>query len=119
MSLPENNYSQRKPFKVPEGYFENFEERIMKQIDASGLAVGKRQKTSVKPLWRLLPFAGVAAAVALAFVIVGLPPESLPSVSENTANEVKITQNLSDRNIESVYDYLVLDNETIYDYATE
>lgn len=119
MFLQEYNHSRQKPFKVPEGYFENFEDRIMKQIDASEKAVGKRTKTSVKPLWRVWPFAGVAAAIALALVIAGLTPESLPSVSENTATEVMITQDLSDKNIESVYDYLVLDNETIYDYATE
>ena len=119
MSLSEYNNNQHSPFKVPEGYFESLESNVMKRIASSDKTVKTTRKTSVKPLWHVLPFVGVAAAVILAFVIVGLPPESLPSGSDNSATEIKITQDISDRNIESVYDYLVLDNETIYDYATE
>lgn len=119
MSLPNNNNRQHSPFKVPDGYFESLDGRIMKQIEASEAPVHKRRSTTVRPLWRVLPLVGVAATIALAFVIAGLHSDEMNTVSQNPVNEVKITQDLSDKNIESVYDYLVLDNEIIYDYATE
>lgn len=119
MPLPNSNNRQHNPFKVPDGYFESLDSRIMKRIEASEARVIKRRSTSVRPLWRVLPLVGIAATIALAIVIAGLHSDGMSTVSNNPVDEVKITQDLSDKNIESVYDYLVLDNEIIYDYATE
>lgn len=119
MPLPEYNNGQQSPFKVPEGYFESLEKRVMKRVASLDTTMQTTRKTSMKPLWHVLPFVGVAAAIILALVITGLPQTTITPGKENSSDEIKITQDLSDRNIESVYDYLVLDNEIIYDYATE
>ena len=62
----------RSPFKVPEGYFEGFTEKMMNRLQAEGLTVGKassNQRVVKLPLWkRALRYAAVGT---VAVMIVG------------------------------------------------
>lgn len=61
----ENNdlFSKKNPFKVPEGYFDNFAERVMKQIDSE---VKLPQKISMWQKW------GGSISIAASIIVVSV-----------------------------------------------
>lgn len=124
-------YSRQSPFIVPEGYFPQLERRVMQRIDAE-LQAGQTvadgllhspqpdRQPAKKPLRkRLLPFIGVAASVAAFAVIAQTWPERAREKAEAPQLDYMISKDYTEQGVESVYDYLLLDNETVYDYATE
>ena len=89
-------FGKSNPFKVPEGYFENIEKRVMDnlpEIDTSSKTVAKEI-----PLWkRLRPYVAAAAFFGV------------------MANVSAIAHS-DDYNIDKAVDYVMMDNEDFYAY---
>lgn len=124
-------YSKRNPFKVPDGYFSQLEANVMRRIAEEGqaphISIGEtrhsamRGKKAIKLHWqkKWLPFAGLAASVAIIVTIAYRHLSPVEAQNDSIAIESMISTDCADAQVENVYDYLLLDNETIYDYATE
>ena len=116
----------RSPFKVPEGYFEGFTEKMMNRLQAEGLTVGKassNQRVVKLPLWkRALRYAAVGT---VAVMIVGgglIYSRYLPNgdtQAQFTAQSESIDFYFSDDELNEVLDYELVDNEHIAYYLTE
>ena len=57
-----NKYSKEKPFKVPESYFDSFEDKLFERIESEGYEKGTTWKIA-----SLKPFIAVAAGFLLLF----------------------------------------------------
>ncbi|BEG99336.1 hypothetical protein [Bacteroides sedimenti] len=105
------------PFTVPEGYFENFKERIMEQLPE------KEDKTFKKPhvtIWnRIRPwlymtavFAGILLGVR---VMVNLTSSHKSSVAVNSTEKEMIT----DQDVDNLMDHSMMDDYSLYECLTE
>lgn len=105
------------PFTVPEGYFENFKERIMEQLPE------KEDKTFKKPhvtIWnRIRPwlymtavFAGILLGVR---VTVNLTSSHKSSVAVNSTEKEMIT----DQDVDNLMDHSMMDDYSLYECLTE
>lgn len=124
-------YSKRNPFTVPEGYFPQLEKRVMRRIGSelkAGQVVGKGMPFQSHPgpraarlplRKRLLPFIGAAASIAIVAFIAQTWPDRGRDEAEAQQLDHMISKEYAEQGAESAYDYLLLDNETIYEYATE
>ena len=112
--------SGRNPFRTPEGYFENFTDRLMARI-----AEEAPQQEPVKarvvefPLWRrVMRYA--AAIVAVAFCVGGgalLYNRLQPA--EQLLGEDVLEYAWDDDELDDVLDYELVDNNQIAYYLTE
>lgn len=90
---------QHNPFIVPQGYFEEFTERMIRSI-------GQRD-TFVKhemPIIRWIPWLGAACCAAL-MIIFAHPQESQPQYQEANAHVASSTTTNTSGNAEAVFDY--------------
>ncbi|MGF7138488.1 hypothetical protein [Roseimarinus sediminis] len=83
--IPHQQASDRRvPFKVPEGYFDTFAERLMEQIDAPD-----EEKQGKKLLFRVIrPMLAMAASFTIIFMLVYYSTQ----VYERTNNQQSLTQ---------------------------
>lgn len=117
----------RNPFAVPEGYFRDFDERLMQRLaelsdgvatESGGAAAssGPRGKVVVMPVRRWMRY---AAAIAVAALCIGggtyLYNRGTAAEPEADAAELL----LSDDNIDEILDYEMLNNNQIAYYLTE
>lgn len=83
--LNENNGPKAdNPFKVPEGYFETFEDRLEAQLQATN-----EQKSTKKTIIRILkPVLGLAASFLLIMLLIKYPLQKItPVISSNEYTE--------------------------------
>lgn len=117
--------SGRCPFQVPEGYFENFTERMMARVTAESKKPGATSQDRVikLPLWRRAM--RYAAAVALIGMCVGGGwLYSKFSLTSDTQTQLAAQSELSelyytDDDLNAALDYELVDNEHIAYYLTE
>ena len=107
-------FGKENPFKVPEGYFENIEKRVMDnlpEIDTSSKTVAKEI-----PLWkRLRPY--VAAAAFFGVMAGGYLLYQKNNVEAPLpVNNVSAVAHSDDYNIDKAVDYVMMDNEDFYAY---
>lgn len=62
----DNKYKKKNPFSVPEGYFEQLEDRLMECTESSG------KSKNVKFLQVVKPYLGLAAVFIVALLVVQL-----------------------------------------------
>lgn len=75
---------RRVPFKVPEGYFDTFAERLMEQLDTPG-----EEKQGKKLLFRIIrPMLAMAASFTIIFMLVYYSTQ----VYERTENKQSLAQ---------------------------
>lgn len=108
------SFGKENPFRVPEGYFETLESRIMSSLPEENAST--RTVAKEIPLWRRLrPYVAAAAffgVMAGGYLIYNRnnPEASLPA--DNVASMVQS----DDYNIDTAVDYAMLDNEDFYAY---
>ena len=101
----DNFDKSKKPFKVPENYFENFNNRIMDQLPSK-----EESKAKVVPLWKkVLPWTAAAAIFCGVLFTTGVLEKSSKADSANT--NVNISSNLSS-SLEDDY-FLFLEDEVV------
>ena len=102
----------KNPFKVPEGYFDNFADMMMERIKEQPMAP---ICTIEMPFYRKAPFWLSAAAVALVLGVSGLfylnNDANTIDESELIASQESIT---GDMYFDEAADYVMLDNTDIY-----
>lgn len=79
----------------------------------------KRHPVKTRLRRKLFPFIGVAASIAVFAVVAQIQLKQTHEKGETEPFENMISKDYTEQGEESVYDYLLLDNETIYEYATE
>ena len=117
--------SGRRPFSVPEGYFEGFTDRMMARLADEGYLSEpvERQPHVVRlPLWRRsLRYAAAVAAVVLC--VGGAWLYTMRNPSGNSAQLAAQTEtsalDYSEEDINAILDYELVDNQHIAYYLTE
>lgn len=109
------------PFRTPEGYFENFTDRLMARIAEEAPVQQETVKARVVaiPLWRRAM--RYAAAVAVAALCVGggtLLYNRLQAPEQLLTNDA-VEYAWDDEELDEVLDYEMVDNSQIAYYLTE
>ena len=109
-------FGNKRPFKVPDGYFENLASQIMEKLPERDVKVAQKQK---KPsVWRIYRYVAVAACLcAIMFSVLiyldkaqkGVSPELQSSVTYDSYYDV----------VDYVTDYGMMDNDDIYALLSE
>ena len=117
------------PFKVPEGYFEDFTRNMMAQLPAKEDA--KNDEVQTEP--RITPWQRIKPLLYMAAMFIGMivcVRAVLGEHSNNTADQTGINfaaleyllneeGQLSDEELATLVDYTMMDNYTLYQYLTE
>jgi len=109
-------FGRRRPFKVPEGYFEQLEKSVMQNLPEQPVT----NKPATKRSLRILRWAACATAViAVAAVCYNkVDDKALRSQSQAvTAAASSVTS--GDYTLDEVSDFAMLDKEDIYAYLSE
>ena len=113
--------SGRRPFRTPDGYFENFTDRLMARIEEEAPQQAepvKAQVVELKPWRRIMRY---AAAVAVAAVCVGggtLLYNRMQTPDQLLAGDA-LEYAWDDEDLDDVLDYELVDNNQIAYYLTE
>ena len=115
---------QKNPFQVPDGYFDNFTDRMMAALPQKEekQVVQRRPKASFRKwMLRLSPVIGAAAMLVCAVVYQFnfSPVNGHGNMAKNQVVETQSTDNNLSKVADVAYDYLMLDNMKIYDYEME
>lgn len=109
---------QSNPFKTPEGYFDQFTDRLMKQLPE------ERQKPAIVRLLRPMLYAAVFVGILIlgaTFVFNNSQSsdtqQNLALATHKTAEPSAVTY--SDTYIEDAANYAMIDNEEIYAYLSD
>ena len=117
--------SGRRPFQVPEGYFEGFTERMMTRLQTEGLTTETTSQQHVVklPLWkRAMRYAAAAAAVAVMAgggLFYALRTTSGDASMQLAAQADQMEFYYTDDDLDAVLDYELVDNQHIAYYLTE
>lgn len=108
-------YGTKNPFKVPEGYFENFSKELMIQLpERQAVSAPQAEITTwqrIKPwVYMAAMFCGLMFSVR---VVVGPPKQDTPLF---TAAE---TEQISDEYMETILNHSMMDDYTLYQYLTD
>ena len=113
---------KRNPFHVPEGYFEDFTQRLMDQLpEQEEVQPDEEQITlwqRVKPvLYMAAMFVGMILCAR--FFLGGYLSENLPSQSIAESTLPYDYEEITDEEISALVEYTMMDNYTLYQYLTE
>lgn len=91
------------PFRTPEGYFDSIEDRIMKEIQLPE----KKKTNSTKILRILKPVLGIAASLALVYLLANYP------FTKNTINSEMSSAVASSMIDDSTFNFALIDESTL------
>ena len=116
------DFKRHNPFITPAGYFDQFAASIMQQVAQMPAAAVRPARSMVRRIQMWVSYAGIAAVVALVFIVGQGENGELTSGTSGTAS-VSILDNAlaeaTEKDLDAAYDYLTSNESTIYDYATE
>lgn len=120
--LLEQKYGRRNPYKVPEGYFERFEESFMDNLRTHERQQQKRKnkRANVVRLF-LRPVACVACTVLIVlsgFLFFHENVTEGQCEANNISKSYSAAVHVSDYTIDDISDYAMLDNDDIYSYVS-
>ncbi|MCR4852586.1 MAG: hypothetical protein K5893_03230 [Prevotella sp.] len=114
-------FGNKRPFTVPEGFFDSFAEKMMQQLpeeeNVEQLVVERRPGV----IKRLRPYA-IAASLALLLVSAATllwQGNQAQQPSEQFASTPSTTQQSQEYTIDQIADYAMLDNQDFYGYLAE
>lgn len=112
-------HGTRRPFAVPEGYFDTLGQRVARRIEAEA-AQGSTVKAVRKSLWQRLSPLLAAASIAGVVALVGLA--AYQSDNAPTANTAVANVNSAEANgeytdeLDRMADYTMIDKDDVYAY---
>lgn len=109
------NSKQKNPFLVPEHYLETFAERMMSRIPEDEV-MSERNVLPAQGFRSFLYYAAAAVMVGVLFLGTGIYRQS--HTVDDTANDGYLSAYYSENEADFTYDYLMLDNNNVYEYAT-
>ncbi len=105
------------PFKVPEGYFDTFCDRVMGQLPEPQQTI---RRTLIPRLWRYAAAALVVGAVVCAGVLApGFRKSDDVQLASNLMEEERERMSLDEEYFNDVLDYSMVSNNDIAYYLTE
>ncbi len=114
-SILEQKFGRERPFKVPEGYFSQFEKQLLDNLPEQKSA----RKVSISRYWKRI--VSVAACVAVVIVSGVLyfnnAQEKMQSPVSAISDMYKSSSVYADYVIDEFSDYAMLDNEDFYSYV--
>jgi hypothetical protein len=117
----EQKFGRKNPFKVPEGYFDDFASQIMKQLPEEKPASARVVQMAPRPRrrWRGL----VAAAASVVVLALSWTVYTAVDHKQQPAHPAAATAQATDHSdystMDAMADYTMLDNEDIYAYVAE
>lgn len=116
------------PFKVPEGYFEDFTSNLMAQLqteEATMVEAGLAEPR-ITPWQRIKPWIYLAAMfigmiVCVRVVLGEQPTTPAENIGNITALDFDLSdfEEMSDEDLASVVEYTMMDNYTLYQYLSD
>ncbi len=112
-----DKYAQKNPFSVPEYYFENFSEELMKKLPPQDFSVMEEEKHST-PWQRIRPWFYMAAMFCGLFFGIQYMLEKTSSIKKIDSAEVN-KEKQKDQYINDVVNYSMIDNYDTYSFLTD
>ena len=110
---------KQNPFRVPEGYFDSFAERMMENLpeqEARTIVMVKPRRSKVL---RTVLYAAACLCIAVVGTVIYWQKLSMQNIeSSSTPVAVHATAS-SDAYVDAVADYAMVDNTDIYAYLSE
>ena len=127
--LLKQKFGQENPFKVPEGYFDNFASKFMEQLPeeepkAVEVEMPVAKRTWIRPMRRFAiaaSFAAVLFGAATYYASTGVNKDQ-DSQTEMASAALKNTETKSvqsDYMMDEMVDFAMIDNADIYSYLIE
>lgn len=116
------DFKRHNPFITPAGYFDQFAVSIMQQVAQMPAAAVRPARSMVRRIQMWVSYAGIAAVVALVFIVGQGENGELTGGTSGTASVSILSSALAEateKDLDAAYDYLTSNESTIYDYATE
>lgn len=122
-----SEYGNKRPFKLPEGYFDNLDEQIISQIVEVKDDTNNHEKVNIKPIRRFRPLLIAASFVGL--IVVGVASINLFQQYQSAEKvETKVNklmmQPTSQKKIdlsemEEAEEYMMIDQDDMYNYLAD
>lgn len=122
--------SKENPFRVPDGYFESFSDRIMQQLpcdnetaeaptEAAETAIPSHATISL--FTRIKPYLYLAAMFAGLYfgIYVFKYQASMHGVAETKTADMPALVFASEEDVDEMFNFAMVDKEAIYDYLAE
>lgn len=106
-------YGNTEPFKVPDGYFETLNRRLIAGIP------GTDSRSNVVPMWRHWAIIGAVAASVCAILFgatVWMQRYHTPDTASATTEEAYV---MHESSIDEAADFLMMDDDDIFSYIAE
>ncbi|MBQ7664125.1 MAG: hypothetical protein IJS43_02790 [Bacteroidaceae bacterium] len=111
------NRPAKDPFKVPENYFEEFTKQVMARIPEDDVQTTKVVNV---PFWnRVKPYIGVAAVIAIVAVASHAIKKQVPDKDSLKYESVVAQTNNQQSEFDAMYNYMMLDDQSVSDYVDE
>lgn len=116
----QEHFGKKNPFKVPEGYFDSFPEKLMEQLPEKQVRKAKvvRMNRFDIRLWRAIS----VAAVTICAVVIGAT-YYLGNVNGTNSSSVAVDQPMisqsSSDDFDEMADYMMADNADFYAYVAD
>lgn len=114
------------PFKVPEGYFEDFTRNLMAQLPTKEDAKAEEEEPVITLWQRVKPLLYMAAMfigmiVCVRVVLNEQPNDTADNIGNITAFDFNLSdfEQMSDEELASVVEYTMMDNYTLYQYLSD
>ena len=113
------------PFRVPEGYFEDFTTRLMSQLPQTAQTQPAKQKHSISLRPHFLRYAAAAVVIlAVGVTFFGTRPSHSSQSAENTQHlaqdaSTETFAEMDYNDLDEALDYAMVDNMDITYYLTE
>ncbi len=120
----DERFGRKAPFRVPEGYFDDFAARMMSQLPAEGEAPQQAVTVAMRPtLWQRWRKAACVAAASVAVAVVGLGAymhhESASADKAQLAGAPQQAATTSYSSADAFADYAMLDADDMYAYMAD
>lgn len=115
-TLFNNRFGKGNPFVVPEGYFTDFEKKLLEGINASVPAEKPLLRRLNPWLWTAVSVAAVVSGLVL---LINKPDDNQYKTSGSTAAVSTPQSDAAEYMIDQVSDYAMVDNSDLYSYVAD
>lgn len=122
-----SEYGNKRPFKLPEGYFDNLDEQIISQMVEVKDDTNNHEKVNIKPIRRFRPLLIAASFVGL--IVVGVASINLFQQYQSAEKvETKVNKlmmqptsqkKIDSSEIEEAEEYMMIDQDDMYNYLAD
>ena len=122
-----SEYGNKRPFKLPEGYFDNLDEQIISQIVEVKDDTNNHEKVNIKPIRRFRPLLIAASFVGL--IVVGEASINLFQQYQSAEKvETKVNKlmmqptsqkKIDSSEMEEAEEYMMIDQDDMYNYLAD